>query len=319
VEAEDFVIPVPPPAGGHERFHWSVMVPTYNPRRDYLEQTLNSVLDQDPGAEKMQIEVVDDASPDVDVAEMVRSLGRGRAMYFRSAKNLGLAGCWNQCIERSRGRWVHILHQDDYVLPGFYERLDRAAASHPDAGLLATRAFFVNEEGIVTGLTRHIPSLEKVDPILDDFFYANPLQFPGVVVRRSVYGSLGGFRPDLSYTLDCEMWVRVIGKAGGAMTPEILACYRLSSLSETSRLARTAEGPRDLLRLSAIFAERYAGFDRKKAERRVLETVLGQTRRFSNMGDVEAAKANWKFWKEHATGAQRLRRFAAQCVRRIVG
>ena len=41
---------------------WSVMIPTYNPRADYLEETLHSVLQQDPGPEQMQIEVIDDGS-----------------------------------------------------------------------------------------------------------------------------------------------------------------------------------------------------------------------------------------------------------------
>lgn len=130
---------------------WSVMIPTYNPRFDYLEQALRSVLDQDPGPEAMQIEVVDDASPDVDVEEMVRAIGGGRVSYFRSPANLGLAGCWNLCIVRSKGQWIHLLHQDDYVLPGFYERLARAAASHPEVSLLAARSFFVDAESIIFG------------------------------------------------------------------------------------------------------------------------------------------------------------------------
>jgi glycosyltransferase involved in cell wall biosynthesis len=38
------------------------MIPTYNPRANYLEETLNKVLQQDPGPEQMQIEVVYDCS-----------------------------------------------------------------------------------------------------------------------------------------------------------------------------------------------------------------------------------------------------------------
>src|SRR5713101_8359248 len=108
----------------HGRPVWSVMIPTYNPRPDYLEETLHSVLQQDSGREQMQIEVVDDCSPGMDVAALVKAIAGERVQFSRTAKNLGLAGCWNTCIERSRGQWVHILHQDDWVLPGFYARFE---------------------------------------------------------------------------------------------------------------------------------------------------------------------------------------------------
>ena len=42
------------------------------------------------------------------------------AVHQKSLRTNGLAGIWNRCIERARGEWVHILHQDDIVLPGFY-------------------------------------------------------------------------------------------------------------------------------------------------------------------------------------------------------
>ena len=47
------------------------MIPAYN-RTQYLEKTLTSVLSQDPGAEEMQIEVVDDASTVDDPEPLVR-------------------------------------------------------------------------------------------------------------------------------------------------------------------------------------------------------------------------------------------------------
>ena len=51
---------------------WSVMIPTYNPRADYLEETLWSVLKQDPGPDQMQIEVVDDCWAAHTASEVVR-------------------------------------------------------------------------------------------------------------------------------------------------------------------------------------------------------------------------------------------------------
>ena len=60
--------------GAGSRPFWSVMIPTYNPRAEYLEETLKSVLQQDPGPEQMQIEVIDDCSSDNTASEVVRRI-----------------------------------------------------------------------------------------------------------------------------------------------------------------------------------------------------------------------------------------------------
>ena len=38
--------------------------------------------------------------------------------FHAEPQNRGLANTWNRRIERARGHWVHILHQDDIVLLG---------------------------------------------------------------------------------------------------------------------------------------------------------------------------------------------------------
>ena len=94
-------IAIPPVTLDNALPFWSVMIPTYNPRRDYLEQALSSVLSQDPGQDKMQIEVVDDCSTGQDVANLVWSIAGDRVTFSKTPSNLGLAGCWNACAERS--------------------------------------------------------------------------------------------------------------------------------------------------------------------------------------------------------------------------
>lgn len=114
----------PVPAGDIRPF-WSVMIPNYNSDR-YLAQTLKSVLEQDPGAEEMEIEVVDDCSNKDDPAAVVKEIGKGRISFFRQPDNVGATANFNTCIQRAKGQWVHILHSDDTVLPGFYNRLRSA-------------------------------------------------------------------------------------------------------------------------------------------------------------------------------------------------
>jgi glycosyltransferase involved in cell wall biosynthesis len=97
---------------------FSVMIPTYNCAR-LLEETLSSVLDQQMSPELMEIIVVDDCSNDKP-EEVVDRLGAGRVSFCRHNENMGATATFNDCILRSSGHLVHILHGDDFVLPGFY-------------------------------------------------------------------------------------------------------------------------------------------------------------------------------------------------------
>ena len=109
---------------------WSVIVPLYE-RGTYLKQCLDSVLEQDPGPGEMEILVVDDASPS-DLSGLVGETGRGRVRYLRNASNLGLYPSTNAAIEATNGRFIHILHDDDWVANGFYRKMREAIETYPD-------------------------------------------------------------------------------------------------------------------------------------------------------------------------------------------
>ena len=306
----------PVPEGIHRPL-WSVMIPAFNCAK-YLRQTLESVLAQDPGANQMQIEVVDDCSTKDDPEAVVREVGKGRVSFYRKPQNEGVTRNFNTCVLRSRGHIVHILHGDDYVLPGFYQRLTEEAQLHPDVSLMAVRAFYVDEESVILGVAPRLPKLENGSRLVEDFFYETPIQCPGIVVRRDFYEKNGGFIPTLVHTADCEMWARAIGLSGGLVTREVLACYRLFAANDSGRLARTGENLRDLERLNQLFAERYPEFDCKRARQRVLDKALGQASRFSESGESEAAKTNQDYWKENAPISLRSRRFAKIIARSIL-
>ncbi len=308
---------VPIANGTKSPLFWSVMIPAYNPEANYLEQTLRSVLAQDPGPEQMQIEVVDDCSPKVDVAALVREIAGDRIKVSKTPKNLGLAGCWNTCIERAQGEWVHILHQDDYVLSGFYHKLKGVARQHPEVSLLATRAFFIDKHSIIWRMTERLSVLENGGRRVDDFYYGNPIQCAAVVIRRSFYEQHGGFRPEFTYTLDCEMWVRAISSSGGVVTPDILACYRLFDSSETGRLNRTGEALRDIRRMHEWLMQSHPGFDRRRADIYLCDLAMEKIQAFKKIGDFEAVKANHEFCRNNISPFLRLRWHVKQLAGRF--
>src|SRR5262249_43670150 len=131
---------------------WSVMMPTYN-CSEHFELALRSVLDQDPGADRMQIGVIDDCSTNGRAEEIVGRLAPGRVGFHRQSQNVGLCRNWNTCLRRSRGHWVHLLHQDDLVMPGFYETLDRSIGDRPEVGAAFCRHAYINDHGERTSLS----------------------------------------------------------------------------------------------------------------------------------------------------------------------
>ena len=225
---------------------WSVMIPTYNPRAEYLEETLLRVLKQDPGPEEMQIEVIDDCSNDNTACEVTRRVSAGRVTFHRELENQGLANAWNKCIERARGHWVHILHQDDIVLPGFYGHL-REAVEASDAGAIFCRHAVMDSKGHWMQLSE----LHRESPGLLDDWHAKitaqcVIQCAAIAVRRSVYEQLGGFLPHLHYVADWEMWQRIASHFAFGFEPSILACYRVHLNSATSRLRLDAADKREV-------------------------------------------------------------------------
>src|SRR5689334_2129176 len=131
-------VPVTPPliaplATNIKRPLWSVMIPAYN-CSTYLVDAIKSVLQQDPGSDLMQIEVVDDYSTDANVEQIVKEIGKGRVSYFRQKQNVGSLRNFETCINRAKGKYIHLLHGDDFVKPGFYKNLTSLTEMFPEVG-----------------------------------------------------------------------------------------------------------------------------------------------------------------------------------------
>jgi len=288
---------IEPVPEGVSRPLWSVMIPTFNCAK-YLRQTLDSVLRQDPGEGQMQIEVVDDCSTQDDPEAVVHETGKGRVAFHRKPKNEGAIANFNTCLQRSRGHLVHVLHGDDYVLPGFYARLAEMEKKYPDVAGFFVRCLVVDENGSLDRISGKVQQLAEPSNAPGDLLYVNNLMAPGAVIRRDFYETHGGFMPSLIHVADWEMWTRAVQSGRGLWLNEPLAAYRYFPGNDTGRLARTAENLRDVLRLGAIFAANFDGFDPHRFRVVIARRAQYQKRSFVQAGDKVAAEANDKLWRE---------------------
>lgn len=257
----------------------SVVIPTYEPQQ-LLVDTLRSVLAQDPGPDTMQIAIVDDGSPTVRVADLIEQAAPSRRIEIHQYRdNAGLGGNWNRAIEVARGEYVHILHQDDGVRAGFYARLAAGLSSSPQVGMAFCRHAFTDKNDMIDRISHRERFRPGVLPNwLERIAEKQRIQCPSAVVKRDVYERLGGFRQELVYALDWEMWVRIAAKYDVWYEPEVLAHYRRHNLGQTAKLEATGRTYEDLFKAIEMFAVHLPpdrrGQIKKQAYRRLARTQI---------------------------------------------
>jgi glycosyltransferase involved in cell wall biosynthesis len=301
---------------------WSVMIPTYNCAAT-LGETLSSVLQQDPGPDQMQIEVVDDASDRDDPEAVVRDIGAGRVRFFRQQHNVGLVRNFETCLQRSRGHYVHLLHGDDFVLAGFYRALQRGFESDPSVGAAFCRWMIVDEASNVRTIAE--PRQDHAGELIDAAVHLAAEQHivtPSIAVRREAYELLGGFDERLECAEDWEMWVRIAASFAVWYEPSLLAAYRNHPDSNTGRHHRLAEE----LRYTAVVIDMIGSYlppDRaaavvRTARHNYARTAVANARQFSAAGDREAARAHLRRAVE-LSRSPRILLDAAKLFPRVVG
>jgi GT2 family glycosyltransferase len=248
--------------------------------------------------------VVDDASSD-DPAAVVERLGGGRVAYRPNPGHLGAIGTFNRCLALSRGRFVHLLHGDDVVLPGFYDAMGRALA---DPGVVAAvcRAQDIDADDRATHTTRSYRTGTGVWPgALASLALSNRVRAPAIVVRRDAYERLGGFRTDLPHAADWDMWTRLAADGDVVFVDEVLAGYRRHSASDTSTRVRTGANVRERVAVIGVVLGYLPARRRGPLGRRALAYAAV----FALRGAVQQARAG------HLRAALRQAREAVRCVR----
>jgi hypothetical protein len=201
----------------------------------------------------------------------------------------------NTCLARSRGELVHVLHGDDAVRQGFYEKLG-TAFSDAAVGAAFCRYIAMDEAGRWTTIA---PLEAGEDGVIDNWLGRiaawQRVQTPSMVVRRSVYEEVGGFDDRVGDAEDWEMWTRVAAATRVWHTPEPLALYRVRSGSLSRSTLRTGTNVRNLRAVIDLNRELLPDDEREALTKEALDvtavTALKRARRLLGHGDHRAAFA----------------------------
>jgi len=217
----------------------SVCIPVYNGAA-YIRECIESVLAQTFG--DFELIVADNCSTD-DTETIVRSFMDPRVRYVRNARNLGLVGNANRCLQLASSEYVCLFHHDDLMLPQNLARKVAVLDAHPGVGFVHSNLLLVDETGrcVAGGIWTEHSRRDYVESgrvafrrFLLEMPRASSIFIGAVLARRSCYRRLGGFREELPHCNDSEMWMRMMLFFDVACVGEPLVKYRVHQTSTSS-------------------------------------------------------------------------------------
>lgn len=112
----------------------SICIPTYN-RAKYIDCNL-SLLKQEIKDLPVELLISDNCSTDYTKSVVEKQISNGLVCnYYRNAENLGSDRNFINCYKKARGKYVWLLGDDDYLVPGALKHLLDYLSTH-EFGLL---------------------------------------------------------------------------------------------------------------------------------------------------------------------------------------
>ncbi len=212
----------------------SVIVPAYN-AASYIGDAVDSALRQTHA--DTEIVVVDDGSTD-GTGDRLRAFGNRITVHRQT--NSGVAAARNRGARAATGEWLAFLDADDEWLP---EKLDRQLAAVPQHMVYSDR-FNVGARGELPAIQSHVTPMHHGDLFLRLLLEGNFVTASSVMVRRSLFETVGGFCEGLHGTEDWDLWVRIAASHRIDFVDEPLVRYRFHA-GGISRNYRRMWGQRD--------------------------------------------------------------------------
>jgi len=206
----------------------SVVLPFFNARATVAE-TVESIFLQT--WKDFELVAVDDGSSDGSADILLEAAGADRRLRLYRAEHRGIVGAMNYGLEKARGEYVARMDADDIMHP---ERLERQAGyldTHPEVGLVGSRARLFPEEIVEGGFREYLQwqngCLSSAE-IGADIYVELPIANPTTMFRRRLITGLGGFREG-DFPEDYELILRLHHEGVPmAKLPDILLDWRES-------------------------------------------------------------------------------------------
>ena len=178
------------------KYRFSILMPVYN-RENYVGQAIDSVLAQT--FKNYELFAIDDGSSDLSPAILV---SYGTRIKFLQQSNQGPEVARNKAAALAQGEYLVFFDSDDYLFPFALETLDKVISRFGEPTLLmgSMARFQDGEEAPEAPTDRTIRVIKYPDYLSK----TRPVGTMCIVVRKSVFDAVGGFRNSTPQTWYCD-------------------------------------------------------------------------------------------------------------------
>ena len=209
----------------------SVVMATYNEKRDFLQNCIQSILSQTYRDFEFLIVI----EPGDTNREYIISLANtdNRIRILENTKRMGVAASRNRAITESRGEFVALMDGDDYCDATRFEKQISFLEKNTGVSVVGSNMFLVDEKDRIVGERRY-PELHE--DIKRSFLLVMAVANPAVMTRLTDLKDVGLFDDRFSKAEDVELWLRFLARKKKMYNlPEYLVYYRVMSNSNEKR------------------------------------------------------------------------------------
>jgi glycosyltransferase involved in cell wall biosynthesis len=285
----------------------SVVMSVYNGLK-YLPRAIESILIQERA--DFEFIIIDDGSTDGSTRLVDQYASSDRRIRFIKEENRGLTRALIRGCQEARGRFIARQDADDLSLPQRLSKLAEMLRQDQNLAFVSSWADVIGPEDELL-LTYKRPADPETATRQLMFDRMSPPGHGSVMFRRDRYEEVGGYRPELYYGQDSDLWLRLglVGRLGYAQ--EALYQYRISDSSISSGMNEPRMSFIHLI--NELHAARMAG----RSEEPILEKAMSlprSTQPAANHSKSQALYFIGRCLYNRRDG--RSRRYFLRCVKR---
>lgn len=303
----------------------SVIVPNYR-HANYLAQRLDSILEQ--STQDIELIVLDDASPDHSrdiINDYAQRFPDKITCIFNEHNSGSPFKQWQKGFEAVRGTYIWIAESDDFAHPLFLEKCLAAFAEQPEAGVVFTQSYAVDERGdiLYSFKDKYLNKIFPENIWLRNFVrqgeeyiiytsYSNTIPNAGAVLfKKSCLGSLDASAPFTAWKLmgDWLFWIQLLAHTQVVFIAEELNYFRQHTHTARTTALRNGDYVREFCDIQAYTERRFPAARHNRARARffivhfwkqtLLQAQLSQRQQWLLLRHIAAydTKAVWRIVK----------------------